>query len=142
MIVKDIMVTDVKTITPESTIQEAATSMRKFDIGSLLVVEKTKMVGILTEGNILDKVVAEANDPATVSVRDVMSTNIIYIRPDLDVGEAADLMVEKKIKRLPVVSGGRLVGIVTAMDICAAEPKMVEQVTALLMLGKKKQVAG
>lgn len=142
MIVKDVMNTEVKTIGEESSIQEAAEQMKKFRIGSLVVVKNSKMIGILTERDILDKVVAEAEDSSKVKVKEIMTKEVVMVAPDKDIGEAAELMMEKKIKKLPVIQGKQLVGIVTATDLCTAEPKLIEQVGALMLLPKKKAIAG
>jgi CBS domain-containing protein len=142
MIVKDIMNTEVKTINGNASVQEAAEEMKKFRIGSLVVVKNSKLTGILTERDILDKVVAEASDASKIKVKDVMTTEVVMVSPDKDIGEAAELMMEKNIKKLPVIEGNRLVGIVTATDLCSAEPKIIEQLGALMLLPKKKAVAG
>jgi len=142
MQVKDVMNTEVKTVGTNSTVQEAAEIMKKFRIGSLIVIEKEKMSGIITERDIMDKVVAEAADSSKVKVKDIMTTDVIMVSPERDLGEAAEIMVEKKIKKLPVLENKKLVGIVTAYDVCAAEPKMMEQIGALMLTTKKKIVAG
>lgn len=142
MIVKDVMNTDVKTIKGDATVQEAAEEMKKFRIGSLVVVKDSRLAGIITERDILDKVVAEAEDSSKIRVKAVMSTHLIMVTQDKDIGEAADLMIEKKIKKLPVVKGKKLIGIVTATDLCTAEPKLIQQIGALMLMTKKKAVAG
>lgn len=133
---------DVKTVTEEATVKEAAVEMRKFRIGSLIVIRASKLVGIITEHDILEKVVAEAADASKLSVKDVMTTEVIMIDPEKDIGEAADIMLKQEIKKLPVVDGKQLVGILTATDLCHAEPKMMEQIGALTLLTKKKTMAG
>lgn len=143
MLVHEVMNKDVKTVAPNSTIKDAAEQMKEFRIGSLVVVNNAKLVGILTERDILDKVVATAENSSKMKVKDVMTTEVVMIRPDLDVSEAAEIMVEKKIKKLPVVKGNKLVGIVTASDICAAEPKLMEQIGVLMLVPReKKRLAG
>ena len=117
MIVKDVMNTDVKTTDDDSSVQEAAKEMKKFRIGSLVVVDGTKMIGIVTERDIMDKVVSEASDPSKIKVKEVMTDEVIMVDPEKDLGEAAELMVDKKIKKLPVIKGNQLVGIVTAWDL-------------------------
>lgn len=142
MIVKDVMNTDVKTTDDDSSVQEAAKEMKKFRIGSLVVVDGTKMIGIVTERDIMDKVVSEASDPSKIKVKEVMTDEVIMVDPEKDLGEAAELMVDKKIKKLPVIKGNQLVGIVTAWDLCAAEPKLMEQIGELTLIQKKKAIAG
>jgi len=91
MIVKDVMNTDVKTIKGDATVQEAAEEMKKFRIGSLVVVKDSRLAGIITERDILDKVVAEAEDSSKIRVKAVMSTHLIMVTQDKDIGEAAQL---------------------------------------------------
>ncbi len=141
--VKDIMNTDVKTIKPDESIQKAAEIMKEFRIGSLIVITGTKLVGIITERDILNGVVAEDKVPSEVKVEDIMTRKVIMVLPEMGIEEAVDLMMEKKIKKLPVVSSDKLIGIVTVTDIITAEPKMLKQLGTLMLFAKaKKPVAG
>jgi CBS domain-containing protein len=141
--VKDIMNTDVKTIKPDESVQKAAEIMKEFRIGSLIVITGTKLVGIITERDILNGVVAEDKVPSEVKVEDVMTREVIMVSPEMGIEEAVDLMMEKKIKKLPVVSSDKLIGIVTVTDIITAEPKMLKQLGTLMLFAKaKKPVAG
>jgi len=141
--VKDIMNTDVKSIVPGETIQKAAEVMKEFRIGSLIVITGTKLTGIVTERDILNGVVAEDKVPSEVKVEDIMTREVIMISPEMGIEEAVDLMMEKKIKKLPVVSSDKLIGIVTVTDIITAEPKMLKQLGTLMLFAKaKKPVAG
>jgi len=142
MKVRDIMVSDVKTIDKESTIQEAADLMSQNSIGSLIVVEDSRVIGIITERDILNKVVAESKNASKTFVKDIMTREVIMIRPDADIEDAVDVMMEKRIKKLPVVEGNALVGIITSMDVCTASPKALEKLGEILLLSKKKIVAG
>jgi CBS domain-containing protein len=141
--VKDIMNTDVKTIRPGETVQKAAEIMKEFRIGSLIVIQGAKLVGIVTERDILNQVVADGKDPAEVKIEDVMTRDVIMVLPEMTIEEAVDLMMEKKIKKLPVVSNNKLIGILTATDIITAEPRMLKQLGTLMLFAKpKKPVAG
>jgi len=143
MQVKDVMVTDVKTIGPAATVQEAAKAMRQFGIGSLIVTEADALKGIITDGDVLRKVVAEGKDGAKTAVREVMTKEIVMVEPEMDVQDAVDVMMEKRIKKLPVVKGSALVGIVTVTDICRVEPRMAEQIGELVFSSaSQKRVAG
>lgn len=143
MQVKEIMNTDVKTTVPEATVQEAAKKMDEFKIGSLIVVTKGKLAGIITERDLLSKVVAEAKDSSKIEVSDVMTKEVIMISPEIEVEEASEVMMEKKVKKLPVIENDNLVGIVTATDIVTAQPKLMEQLSELLLIpGRKKMIAG
>ena len=142
MIVQDVMNTDVKTIAENSSVQEAAEQMKKYRIGSLIVIHDSKMIGILTERNIMDNLVAEAADASKVKVKDIMRKDVVMVNPEKDITDAAQLMIDKNIKKLPVIKNGKLVGIITASDICASEPKLMEQISTLMLVAKKKVVAG
>lgn len=143
MQVKDVMNPDVKTIKKDSTIQEAADLMSRYSIGSLIVVVETRVVGIITERDILQKVVAGGKDATKTAVEEVMTKEVIMIGPETDIEDAAEIMMEKRIKKLPVISQNNLIGIITATDLCTASPKIIERLGELLLLPhKKKIVAG
>ncbi len=142
MLVREMMNTRVKTAKPDSTVQMAAKAMTKFRIGSLIITEGGKLVGIVTERDILVKVVSAAKNPAKVKIRDVMNSDVVLARPNIDIEEAARIMMRYKIKKLPVVDGNRLVGIVTATDIVTAQPELMKRLSELLLVSQKKLVAG
>jgi CBS domain-containing protein len=143
MQIKEIMTTDLKTISSKSTIQDAAKLMAEFKIGCLIVAEKKALVGMLTEGDIMREVVSKNRTPSEVKVEEVMATEVVAVGPDTDIEEAAKAMSERKIKRLPVVYEDQLVGIVSAIDIAAAEPKLMEQIAKIVLMPvKKKPAAG
>ncbi len=142
MLIKEIMNRSVRTITENETVKEAAKKMSEPGIGCLIVTRDGNLAGIVTERDIIRKVVAKSLDVSKTKVRDVMSRNVIMIDPDTDIEDAVDVMMEKKIKKLPVVKDDKLIGIVTATDICAIEPKLAERLSSLIVLGKKKLIAG
>jgi CBS domain-containing protein len=141
MLVKEIMTTDVKTIPAASTIQEAAKIMADMGVGSLVVTEKKMLVGIITEGDILRDVVAKDKLPSKTGVKQVMSREVVAIGPDATIEDAAEAMTERKVKRLPVIYKNDLVGIVSAVDIVAAEPKMMEQIAKIVLMPVKKKLS-
>jgi len=141
MRVKEIMTTGVKTVSPKSTIQEAAKLMSEFRIGCLLVTEKKILVGIITESDIMREVVSKNLLPSKVKVGEFMSKEVIAVGPDTELEDAADAMTERKVKRLPVIYKNQLVGIVSAVDIVAAEPKLMEQIAKLVLLPVKKKLS-
>jgi CBS domain-containing protein len=143
MLVKDIMTADVKTTPSKSTIQEAAQQMSEFRIGCLLVADKKALAGIVTEGDIIREVVSKDKLPSGVKVEDIMVTEVVAVGPDTEIEEAAKAMVERKIKRMPVIYQDQIVGIVSAIDIAAAEPKLMEQIAKIVLFPvKKKPAAG
>jgi CBS domain-containing protein len=124
--VEDVMVREVITIDEESTVREAAEVMNKFEIGCLIAVRKGKAVGIITERDLLKRVVAEARDVNKTKVKDVMSSPLVVVEPKMELEEAVKLMFQMKIKKLPVVDGKRLVGLVTLTDIARFQPQMIK----------------
>ena len=143
MIVKDIMNKNVMTVEPGATIQEAAEMMAEGNTKCVIVTEKEKLVGILTDWDFLSKVCAKAGDCTKMKVDDIMTEKVIVTGPDTDIDEAAKIMVEHEIKKLPIVMNNVLIGVVTAMEIVAAEPKLMEEISSLVLLSKKqKPVAG
>ena len=110
----------VRTISPDETIKAAAGIMSKYSIGSLVVLNpKKKVVGIVTESDIIEKVNAKDRLASRVRVEDIMSPNVITIDANALLDDAVYLMVKHKIKKLPIVDNNELVGIVTSTDIVA-----------------------
>ncbi len=100
-------------------------------------------MGIITEEDIIEKVVSEGKEPAKTTIDEIMVRDVIHIESGKSLEDAAQLMTENKIKKLPVVENKDLLGIVTAQDMIAAEPKMMEQLGELLIFARKqKRVAG
>jgi CBS domain-containing protein len=124
--VADVMVREVITIDENSTVKEAAEVMNKFEIGCLIAVRKGKAVGIITERDLLKRVVAEAKDVNKTRVKDVMSSPLVVVEPGMDLEEAVKLMFQMKIKKLPVVEEKRLVGLVSLTDIARFQPQMIK----------------
>jgi len=124
--VEDIMVKEVITIDENSTVKEAAEVMNKFEIGSLIAVRNRKAIGIVTERDLLKRVVAESKSSAKTTVKDVMSSPLVIVKPDTDLEEAVRMMFQMKIKKLPVVDGKRLVGLVSLTDIARFQPQMIK----------------
>ncbi|HEY5620835.1 MAG TPA: CBS domain-containing protein [Candidatus Bathyarchaeia archaeon] len=114
--VREIMTKKVQTINSRSKARKAAETMAGKNIGSLVVVEGSKPKGVVTERDILDRVLAAGKDPEATTVADIMSTSLVQIRPDASLREAAETMLNTK-NRLLVMEGDELVGIVTATDI-------------------------
>jgi CBS domain-containing protein len=116
MIARDIMTSRVVTIDPEASAQDAAQLLYQNRISGLPVVDADgKIIGIITEADIISKVNREG-----LCVADIMSQNIVAISEETPVSEIAALLTERKIKRVPVVQNGKLVGIVSRADIVHA----------------------
>src|SRR4051794_21457538 len=100
--VRDAMTEGPRTLTPHSTIVEAAQAMRDEDAGIMPVVEGDQLEGVITDRDIAIRVVAEGRDPGSTHVHDAMSQRLATIDPDQDLGEAMRLMAEHQVRRLPV----------------------------------------
>jgi len=123
--VEDVMVENVVTIDEEATVRKAVELMNKHEIGCLIAMRKGKPSGILTERDLLKRVLADAKDPEKTKVLDVMSKPLVVGKPHMDVEDAARLMFKMKIKKLPVVEKGRLLGLVTLTDLVRVQPQMI-----------------
>ena len=126
MKVKDLMNTNVASIDSEASVKDAASRMAQQEIGSLVVTEQGKPSGIVTERDLLSRVLALARNAEATQVKMVMSKPLICGSSDMDVVDAARFMVNRGIKKLPVTQNGRLVGIVTLTDVCAAQPDIYD----------------
>ncbi|NOZ81762.1 MAG: CBS domain-containing protein [Candidatus Micrarchaeota archaeon] len=124
--VKDAMVNRVITIKPDNTVFEAALKMRDEGVGSLVVVKGDRPVGIVTRKDMTNKVVAENLKPEEVSVKDIMSNELVTCSVDDDILTAAKIMVKYGYKQLPVTSFDRLVGFISVREILAVAPAMIE----------------
>ena len=101
----------------EATISEAAEVMRREDIGDVIVVDADRLYGMLTDRDIVVRVLAEGQDPSQTRIGDVCSRELTTISPEESVGQAVRLMREKAIRRLPVVEHDEVVGMLTIGDI-------------------------
>ena len=125
------MVKEVVTVDENASIKEAVDIMNEFQIGSLIVLEKGKAKGIVTERDFLKRVIAEAKDVANTKVKEIMTTPLVVVEPGTDLEEAVKLMFQNKIKKLAVVDANKLVGIVTLTDIARVQPQMIEMLKQL-----------
>ena len=132
IIVRDIMTKNIKTVKPDDSVHAAVQKMNKFDIGSVIVISSGRPVGIITETNIMRRVVEPRMDPATVWAKDIMTSPLITIDQNTTVAEAAKVMAERKINRLPVINGDKLVGLISSTDIVKANPTQLAILDELL----------
>lgn len=112
MKVREIMTREPSTLSPASTIGEAATIMRQNDCGSVPIVEGGRLVGIITDRDIVIRILAGGKDPKTAHVSEAMTADPVTVGPDASLDEAQKVMAERQVRRLPVVENGRLVGLV------------------------------
>lgn len=125
----EIMTREVKTTFHGDIITIAARKMAEHKVGSLVIMDHHKVVGILTEQDISRKVVAEGKNAHATLVKDIMSKEVIYIEPEEDLHRAVELMEQNSIKHLPVIYKGKLEGIITFKDIIAIEPALIDKMS-------------
>lgn len=111
------MMSGVIKISAEHTVSDAAKIMDEKDFGSLPIEEDGKVIGIITERDVLRKIVAKGKDPKTTPVKDIMTSPIITIGPENSVEEANEIMTSKNIRRLPVEENGKVIGMITLKDV-------------------------
>ncbi len=118
--------TAVVSVEPGQTVLDAAHIMNEKGIGGVVVMEDGKLVGIFTERDIMRRVVAAKRDPATTLVSDVMTTECVTILPDVQIAVCRAMMSTRRIRHLPIVHDGGLIGMVTSGDILAFEVAQAE----------------
>lgn len=133
--VQDIMAREVVTIDSFQSAKNAARLMTKFGISALVVLTEGNLVGILTEKDILTRVVASGQDSDNVKVEEIMTEPVIVVNPEMPLEEAARIMLQEKVKKLPVVTkeegGMRLVGMLSLTDIARLHPQLWEGIKKL-----------
>ncbi|WP_027891052.1 CBS domain-containing protein [Calidithermus chliarophilus] len=110
----------VHTISPDATVFEALERMAMYDIGALVVMEDERVVGIFSERDYARKVVLVGRVSRETKVREIMTDEVITVSPDTTVGECMALMTGKRIRHLPVLEGGNLVGLISIGDVVKA----------------------
>ena len=118
--IHDVMTPNPVSLPGTASVREAARAMRDQDIGDVIVVENNQICGIVTDRDIVVRTVAETRDPAATTLADICSYALTTVSPDDSIEQAVRLMREKAIRRLPVVAGGRAVGIVSLGDLAVA----------------------
>ena len=129
--VEDVMVEGVVSVSEKATVKEAAGLMNQHEIGCLVVVKDGKPVGIVTETDMVKRVILGSVDPEDIKVDEIMSRPLVVGNPQMDVDEASKLMRRRKIKKLPVVARGRLVGLVTTTDLVRSPEVMKMMIRAI-----------
>jgi CBS domain-containing protein len=115
--VRDAMTPGVETVEPSQPLREAAKLMKAGDFGSVPVVEDGRLLGVLTDRDIVVRAVAQGLDTSTAQVGEVASTGPVTVEPDKDLAEALHLMAQHRVRRLPVVDDGKLVGVLSQADV-------------------------
>jgi CBS domain-containing protein len=115
--VREIMTRDPVVMEERSTVAEAARAMKEQDIGDVIVTAGEQVCGIVTDRDIVVRALAEGREPMTTKLADIVSSELVTVKPDDPVEEAARLMRERALRRMPVVSDGRPVGVVSIGDL-------------------------
>ena len=115
--VRDIMTPDPITVSASDTLADAARAMREADIGPVVVLERGKICGVVTDRDIVVRAIADGKDPKKVKVGDICTRDLTTIRPDEDADEAVKLMRERAIRRVPVVEEDKPVGMLSIGDL-------------------------
>jgi CBS domain-containing protein len=122
MKVKDIMSRDIASLCSDDSIERAAQLMKQYNCGSIPVCTQDKLIGIVTDRDIAVRSVASGQDVTKQTVGDIMTDNVVFGSPEMDVSDAARLMSDRQIRRLPIVENNSLIGIVALGDI-SLEPR-------------------
>jgi len=130
--VESAMVKNVVTVDTDATVKKAVEIMNKHEIGCLVVMKGNRLVGILTERDILKRVLGESRNPEKTKVSEIMTTPVITASPTTNLEEAAKLMFEKNVKKLPVVSEGKLVGLITLTDLARFQPEIIRLIRRII----------
>jgi len=118
--IRDLMTESPVTCEPSATVAEAARVMANEDIGPVPVVQEGRIVGLVTDRNLVVRVLAEGRDPNTTTIGEIASSDLVTVQPDSHLDEALRLMAQNQVRRLPVVEGDQLVGIVAQSDVARA----------------------
>lgn len=117
MKIEETMIKNVITLQNDVSAYDAVKLMNENRIGCLVVLQYGHVVGILTERDLLERVLEKCKNPKETKITEIMTKRVIVGKPDMQLVEAAELMFQKKVKKLPIVEGNRLVGLVTLTDI-------------------------
>jgi CBS domain-containing protein len=134
MKIRKLMVENVIGVPSNASVHEAVRLMNKNKIGCLLVVDSEKISGIFTERDVLERIVEKGRNPRETEVSEIMTKHVVVGDPNMELVDATKLMFEKKVKKLPLVEDGRLVGLVTLTDIArvtSVDKKTMELIKAL-----------
>ena len=132
--IEKLMVRNVITLQKDASVYEAVKLLNKNKIGCLVVVDNGNIAGIVTERDLLERVLEKCRNPKETKVTEIMTRNVITGTPDMDTLDATRLMFKLKVKKLPITEGNRLVGIVTLTDIARAtsvDEKTIELIEQL-----------
>ncbi len=127
MLVRDVMSSPVVTIDEDETSNKAAANMDMHDLGAVIVTNKSgKSIGIITERDLVLRIIAKNLKPDTVKAKEIMTTPLVTVEPEATISDAARRMTRLDIRRLVVIYKGNLVGIISSKDILGVMPELIE----------------
>ena len=130
MKVKQAMHKGVQWVGPGTSVNQLARLMREHDIGAIPIGENDRLIGMVTDRDIVCRCIAEGLDPKAVTARDVMTAGILYCLDKQELDDAARVMEMKRVRRLPVINGKkRMVGMLSLGDVYSAAPRTVREET-------------
>ena len=133
--VGDIMTRNFIYVSPETNLRECAKTMIKKRVGSLIIKEEDKLKGILTEKDIIWAVVKKSKkDLKDIKAKDLMKRKVVTIKPDADITDAITRLRKKKVRRLPVVENGKLIGFLTTKDILKIDPGLFQMIAETIKI--------
>lgn len=121
ILVRHAMTESPQTARPDMSAEDAAGLMKQLDVGVIPVADGDDLVGLVTDRDLVTRVLAERKDPAQVQLADIATRSPVSVSPDTRISEARELMAEHKVRRLPVVKADRLVGILSLGDVAQAD---------------------
>jgi len=136
---EDVMTREVITLDENVSAKKAAEIMAQEGVSAVIVTADGKAIGILTERDILKRIVVEDKNSVETKLKDIMSSPLVTIGPSVDLEEAARIMFEKKIKNLPVINDNRLIGLISLQDICRLQPQVLKMLRQLMETPKNLQ---
>ncbi|MGZ8897551.1 MAG: CBS domain-containing protein [Halobacteriota archaeon] len=135
--VRDVMTRTVVTATPAMSAAEAGKKMVENRVGNILIVEKGRPVGIVTESDMVAKVISKNVKPGSIKLEQLMSQPLITTKSSDDINDAVLMMAQKKIRRLPVIDDGALVGIITDADVIQASSEINQILDNLIQMNRE-----
>ena len=126
LVAKDAMSSPVTSIDSENPVFEAAKLMKQKNIGTIVITLQNRPVGIVTEKDIVQRLVADGKDPQKVKIGQIMTAPLMVASPESDLNEIAKKMADKGVRRVPIVDKGKIIGIVTERDVLKQEPQLID----------------
>jgi CBS domain-containing protein len=122
--IREIMTESVVKLPSSATLFQAARQMRDADVGSVVVEDEGRVVGLVTDRDLVVRALADGRDPETTPLSEVASTNLVTVSPDDDMDLAIEIMIERSLRRVPVLERGKIVGIVSLGDLAIERDRL------------------